>query len=31
LEIIEGGTHRFNDHLEEIAALAVKWYGENFE
>ena len=30
LEIIEGSTHRFNDHLEEIAELAVKWYGENF-
>jgi pimeloyl-ACP methyl ester carboxylesterase len=30
LEIIEGATHRFNDHLNEIAHLATKWYDNSF-
>jgi pimeloyl-ACP methyl ester carboxylesterase len=31
LEIIEGATHKFNDHLEEISAMAIQWFGDNME
>jgi pimeloyl-ACP methyl ester carboxylesterase len=30
IEIVEGADHKFNDHINEIIDLAVKWYGNSF-
>jgi hypothetical protein len=30
LEVIEGATHKFNDHLNEIVNLAINWYNNSF-
>lgn len=30
IEIIEGADHKFNDHLNDITDLAIKWYGNSF-
>jgi pimeloyl-ACP methyl ester carboxylesterase len=30
IEIIEGADHTFNDHLNEVTDLAIKWYNNSF-
>ena len=30
LEVLEGAHHRFSDHLNEIAKLAINWYNNSF-
>jgi pimeloyl-ACP methyl ester carboxylesterase len=30
IEILEGADHKFNDHLDEIVDLSLKWYGNSF-
>jgi pimeloyl-ACP methyl ester carboxylesterase len=30
IEIIEGADHKFNDHINEVIDMAIKWYGNSF-